>query len=49
MDLMIKEARMEYGLTQKDLSEILPWDIIEVGLSKKSLRRENEKALPLSE
>ena len=37
-----------YVYRQKDLNEILPWDIIEVGISKKSLRRENEKALPLS-
>ena len=37
-----------YVYRQKQFNEILPWDIIDLGVSKKSLRRENEKALPLS-
>ncbi|PKN83347.1 MAG: hypothetical protein CVU51_12590 [Deltaproteobacteria bacterium HGW-Deltaproteobacteria-1] len=34
-----------YVYREKDLDEILPWDIIDVGMSKKKLMREYEKAL----
>ena len=35
-----------YVYRQKDLNEFLPWDIIEVGLPKKALIKEYQKALP---
>lgn len=35
-----------YVYRQKDVNEVLPWDIIEVGLPKKTLIKEYEKALP---
>jgi radical SAM superfamily enzyme YgiQ (UPF0313 family) len=35
-----------YVYRQKDPDEILPWDIIEVGVSKKALIKEYKKALP---
>jgi radical SAM superfamily enzyme YgiQ (UPF0313 family) len=35
-----------YVYRQKDLGEILPWDIIEVGIPKKALIKEHNKALP---
>lgn len=35
-----------YVYRQKDLDEFLPWDIIEVGVSKKALIKEYKKALP---
>ncbi len=34
-----------YVYREKDLNEILPWDIIDIGMSPKKLRREYEKAL----
>lgn len=34
-----------YVYRQKDLDEILPWDIIEIGVPKKALLKEYEKAL----
>jgi radical SAM superfamily enzyme YgiQ (UPF0313 family) len=35
-----------YVYRQKDLDEVLPWDIIEVGISKKALIKEYRKAMP---
>jgi hypothetical protein len=35
-----------YVYRQKDPDEILPWDIIEVGVPKKALIKEYKKALP---
>jgi hypothetical protein len=34
-----------YVYRQKDLDEILPWDIIEIGVPKKALIKEYQKAL----
>jgi hypothetical protein len=34
-----------YVYRQKDLDEILPWDIIEIGVLKKALIKEYKKAL----
>ncbi|MBP1711441.1 MAG: hypothetical protein H6Q49_1643, partial [Deltaproteobacteria bacterium] len=34
-----------YVYRVKDLDDIMPWDIIDVGMSKKKLMREYEKAL----
>lgn len=45
-----EEAFKECGLSmqqftrERDYDEILPWDIIDIGVSKKHLMRENEKA-----
>jgi radical SAM superfamily enzyme YgiQ (UPF0313 family) len=36
-----------YVYRQKDLNEVLPWDIIEVGVSKRHLIKEYEKGLRL--
>jgi hypothetical protein len=44
----LKEVNLNpdfYVYRQKDLGEVLPWDIIEVGVSKKLLIREYQKAL----
>jgi len=35
-----------YVYRQKDVNEVLPWDIIEAGLPKKVLIKEYQKALP---
>ena len=46
---VLKEVNINpdfYVYRQKDLNEFLPWDIVEVGIPKKALIKEYQKALP---
>jgi radical SAM superfamily enzyme YgiQ (UPF0313 family) len=44
-DRLFKESLDFYVFRKKELSEILPWDFIDVGVSKEKLRDEYNKAL----